>query len=84
MNPPDLLQYVLPLLQALLAQIGHLLDGHNLPGEQAPGIIDGPETAMADLPQILEDLLRVVLEEEIGYLGVPQAARPGDGRHRLY
>lgn len=79
---PDLLQDVLPLLQALFAHIGHLLDGHDLAREIASRIVDGAEGAMANLAEILEYLLWVVLVEELRYLRVLQAPRPGDSRHR--
>jgi hypothetical protein len=47
---PDLLQDVLPLLQALLPVVGHLLDRHHLVLDIVPGVVDRPEAAMPDLP----------------------------------
>lgn len=79
----DLLEYVLPLFHGLLAEVGHLLDGDNLLAEEAPGVVDRAKAAMADLPQVLEDLLRVVLFKEVGDLRVLQAARPRHQRHNL-
>ena len=78
-----LLEYVLPLLHCLLAQIGHLFDGDDLLAEQTSGVVDSAEAAMADLSQILEDLLRVVLLEELGGIRVLEAPGPRRDRHNL-
>lgn len=45
---PYFLEYILPLLLALLARVRHLLDGHNLLVEIAAGVVDGTERAMAN------------------------------------
>lgn len=80
---PYLLEYVLPLFHRLLAQIGHLLDSHDLLGLHEPGVINRPEAPMADLPQILEYFLWIVLLEQIGYLRILEATRPRWHRHYL-
>ena len=46
LEPPEepyLLEDVLPLLQALLPPVGHLLDGHHLSRDIVPGVVDGAE-----------------------------------------
>lgn len=43
--------------------------------------VDGAEAPVPDLPQVGEQLLRVILEEKLSHLGVLQAAGPGVGRH---
>ena len=78
---PDLLEDVLPLLQRLLAAVGHLLDGHNLVGDILPGVVHGAEGPVADLPEIIEDLVRVLSLEQLGDLGVLERPWPGGGRH---
>lgn len=78
---PDLLEDVLPLLQTLLAQVAHLLDGDNLLGEQTSGVVDGPETAVADLTQVLENLLGIMLVEQVCDLRISKTPRPGHRSH---
>lgn len=76
-----LLEDVLPLLHGLLAEVGHLFDGNDLLGDGASRVINGAEAAVADLPEILEYLLRIILLEELGNLGIFQATGPRYSRH---
>lgn len=71
----DLLEDVLPLLHALLAQIRHLLDGDDLTREVAARIVNGAERPVPDFTQIIEDLVRVMFVEELGDFRVFEAAR---------
>ena len=36
---------------------------------------------MADLPQVIDDLVRVLPLKELGHVGVLEGARPGHGGH---
>ena len=78
---PDLLQDVLPLLQGLLPAVGHLLDGHHLVGDVLPGVVDGPEGPVANLPEVIEYLIRVFSLKQLGDLGVLEGPGSGCGRH---
>lgn len=73
---PNLLEDVVPLLQALLAQVAHLLNGHNLPREVTSCIIHGTKASMADLPEVVKDLLRVMLVEQVRNLRVLERTGP--------
>lgn len=72
----NLLQDILPLFHALFAHVGHLLDRDNLAREIAFCVVDRTERSMANFAQIFEYLLRVMLIEQLGYLGILQASRP--------
>ena len=78
---PDLLQDVLPLLQRLLPPVGHLLDGHHLVSHILPGVVHGAEGPVANLPEIIKDLVRVLSLEQLGDLGVLEGPGPGSGGH---
>lgn len=75
-HSPDLLEDVVPLLETLLAQVAHLLDGHYLPGQVAARVVHGAEAAVPDFTQVIEDLLGVVLVEQVRNLGVLERAGP--------
>jgi hypothetical protein len=78
---PNFFEDVLPLLQALLPVVGHLLDGHHLTGDVVSGIVDGTETAVSYLPQVIEYFVRILPLEQLRHLWVLQGARPGSNRH---
>lgn len=72
----DLFEDVLPLLQALLPAIGHLLDGHHFGRDIIPRIIDGAEAAVTNLAQIIEQLVRILALKQQRHIRVSQTARP--------
>ena len=80
----DFFKNVLPLLGALFAQVGHLLDCHHLLRQQTSRVINCAEAAVTDLPQVLENLLRIIFVEELRYFRILQTARPAITRHVLY
>jgi hypothetical protein len=45
-----------------------------------PGIVDCAEGPVADLPEVVEQLLRVLALEQLRHVRVLQAARPGTKR----
>ena len=60
---PNLLEDILPFLEALLAPVGHLFDGHALVGDIVAGVVDGAEAAVPDLAKIIEKLVRILTLE---------------------
>lgn len=74
----DFFENVLPLFGRLLAQVGHLLDGHDLPGGHVPRVVNGAERAMADFSEVLKGFFGVAPLKKLGDLGVLQAARPAN------
>jgi hypothetical protein len=79
----DFLENVLPLFRRLLAQVGHLLDGHDLPGGHVPRVVHGAERAMADFPEVLESFFRVAPLKKLGDFRILQAARPAKCQHHV-
>ena len=71
----DFFDDILPLLKALLAHVGHLLDGHNLLREDIAGIIDCSKRAMSNLPQVFKYPVRIIMVKEVGNLRILQAPR---------
>ncbi len=71
----DLLEDVLPLLERLLAPVAHLLDGHHLGGDVVAGVVDGSEAAVANLAEVVEQLVRVLALKELSDVRVLQAPR---------
>ena len=74
-----LLENVLPLLEALLSAVGHLLDGDHLRGDIVAGVVDGPEGAVPDLPEVVKELVGVLGLKQQGHVGILQAPGPTHG-----
>lgn len=72
----DFFQDILPLLQTLLAKVGHLFDGNNLLSDQTTCIVHCSKTSMPNLTQIFKSLLRIIFVKKLSYFWVLQATRP--------
>ena len=86
LEPPeeaDLLEDVLPLLERLLPAVRHLLDGDHLVRDVVAGVVDGAEAAVTDLAEVIEEPVGVLALEELGHVGVLEAARPAELIHSL-
>lgn len=85
LKPPkesDFLEDVLPLFEALLPAVGHLLDGHHFRGDIVPGVVDGPEGAVPDLAEVIEQLIGILGFKEQRDIRILQAARPERKKYR--
>ena len=55
--------------------------GPKLGWYQLPSIVDRPEAAVTYLPEVVEDLVRVLALEQLRHVGVLQGPGPGDRGH---